>query len=222
VSGSGSLGKQKARERERFTGVLKGLGFPELMSRSEGLRARFSGLIRAVSGVLAGRHIVSFCPFESEPQINIESEARDEPYAVAYVRIDDWGRREMSARKARRDTPDLWEELELGKGRTVYQPRASQPYCEKEDIAIILVPGLAFTREGVRLGRGAGFYDRFLRLHSSALRVGVGFDVQMAGELPFEEWDEKLDIILTDSASHSSNFYEEWRKHGKITSRIGT
>ncbi len=218
----GDIRMQKARARERFNKVLDSLSFPELMARSSNLRARFAQVMTCNSAVIGGRHVVSFCPFEIEPQINIESEARDEPYGVAYVRIDDWDRREMSARKARRDTPDLWEELELAKGRTVFQPRASRPFCEKDEIAVVLVPGVAFTRGGVRLGRGAGFYDRFLRLHSSALRVGIAFEVQMADELPFEEWDEKLDIVLTDTETHSSNFYEEWQKHGTIKNRIGS
>ena len=216
------LRKKKSLERERFQKVLEGLSFPELMARSSDLRMRFASLIARDSALISGRDIVSFCPFENEPQINIESEARDEPYQVAYVRIEDWNRREMSARRARRDTPDLWEEFELGKGRTVYQPRASRPYCEKDEIAIILVPGLAFTQGGERLGRGAGFYDRFLRLNPSALRVGIAFEVQLTPKLPFEEWDERVDIVLTDQGIHSSIFYEEWQKHGKIKSRIGT
>ncbi len=198
------------------------MGFAELMDRSAGLSARFFGFSAANSHVFSHRHVVSFHPFSSEPQINIEREARDEPYQVAYVRIESWDRREMTARAARRDTPDLWEEFEAGKGIRIHQPRALQPLCERDEVAAILVPGAAFTPSGIRLGRGAGFYDRFLRLYPAALRVGIAFDVQMTDALPFDEWDERVDIVLTDRSEYSSKFYEEWRIHGKIWNRTSS
>ena len=163
---------------------------------------------------------MSFYPFQNEPQINIEREARDEPYRVAYVRIENWDQREMTARRARRDTPDLWEELELKRGQRIFQPKVTQGFCEKDEISAILVPGLAFSPSGARLGRGAGFYDRFLRLHPSALRIGVAFEIQVAESLPEEDWDERVDIVLTDKTLYTSNRYDEWKIHGKIRNRI--
>jgi 5,10-methenyltetrahydrofolate synthetase len=192
------------------------------MDLSSGLSSRFFSFASANSHLFSGRYVVSFHPFSSEPQINIEREARDEPYRVAYVRIENWDQREMTARAARRDTPDLWEEFHAAKNVHIHQPRALQPVCEREEVAAVLVPGAAFTPSGVRLGRGAGFYDRFLRLHPAALRIGIAFEVQMAGTLPFDEWDERVDIVLTDRAEYSSKTYEEWRIHGKILNRTSS
>lgn len=70
-----------------------------------------------------------------------------------------------------------------------------------------LVPGLAFTRAGHRLGRGRGFYDRFLqkaisRRKASGLKplikIGIGFHEQVVEELPCETHDVVLDAVLTD------------------------
>lgn len=66
--------------------------------------------------------------------------------------------------------------------------------------AVVLVPGVAFTAEGSRLGRGGGFYDRFLRtLPQSTLRIGVGFSTQVTQVLPMEKHDEPMSYLLTDS-----------------------
>lgn len=65
-----------------------------------------------------------------------------------------------------------------------------------------LIPGLGFDRWLHRLGRGAGFYDRFLaikkRQGSLFLKVGVGFAVQLTDELPHESHDARLDALVTD------------------------
>ncbi len=66
--------------------------------------------------------------------------------------------------------------------------------------AVVLVPGVAFTAEGSRLGRGGGFYDRFLRtLPKSTLRIGVGFSAQIQKVLPTERHDEPVSHLLTEA-----------------------
>ena len=66
--------------------------------------------------------------------------------------------------------------------------------------AVVLVPGVAFTAEGSRLGRGGGFYDRFLRtLPKSTLRIGVGFSPQVVQVLPTERHDETVSFLLTET-----------------------
>lgn len=64
---------------------------------------------------------------------------------------------------------------------------------------VIVVPGLAFTTDGRRLGQGGGWYDRFLagRRHD-CITVGVCFDVQVVEHLPTEDHDVVLDMIVTD------------------------
>ena len=68
-----------------------------------------------------------------------------------------------------------------------------------EAIDLALIPGAAFDRRGGRLGRGKGFYDRFLpRLRSEALKIGLAFECQLADEIPTEAWDVRMDLVITE------------------------
>lgn len=72
------------------------------------------------------------------------------------------------------------------------------PSVAARDLGVVLVPGLAFTDKGARLGRGAGFYDRFLtRPELTALKVGIGLDEQVVPAVPTDEWDVPLDAVCT-------------------------
>lgn len=63
----------------------------------------------------------------------------------------------------------------------------------------ILVPGMAFDAQGHRLGRGRGYYDRFLRTmgsHPSVRTIGVCFDFQKVPEVPVDEYDMPVDEVI--------------------------
>ena len=63
--------------------------------------------------------------------------------------------------------------------------------------AVWIVPGLAFTRNGARLGYGGGWYDRFLSAAAGAISLGVAYPFQMFDELPVEEHDIALaDVVV--------------------------
>ena len=66
----------------------------------------------------------------------------------------------------------------------------------------MLVPGVGFTRAGRRLGRGAGFYDRAiecLRRDGPILVIGLAFDVQVVEDLPIDDWDQAMDIVVSEA-----------------------
>jgi 5-formyltetrahydrofolate cyclo-ligase len=63
---------------------------------------------------------------------------------------------------------------------------------------LVIVPGLAFTRAGARLGRGGGHYDRLLD-GVEATSLGVAFDIQLVDELPLEPHDRGVDLVVTPS-----------------------
>lgn len=66
-----------------------------------------------------------------------------------------------------------------------------------EELELIVVPGLAFTVSGNRLGRGAGYYDRFLStVPSTTLKVGVCFEFQCLPEIPPEPHDVRMDVVV--------------------------
>lgn len=68
-----------------------------------------------------------------------------------------------------------------------------------EQIDLILVPGLAFSKDRHRLGRGGGFFDRLLAGPASrAFKLGICFALQLVDEIPTEPHDVVLDAVVTD------------------------
>ena len=69
------------------------------------------------------------------------------------------------------------------------------------EIDVVATPAVAFDRAGRRVGYGGGFYDRFFpRTRADALRVGVGFGVQLLDEpLPGGAFDLRVDVVVTES-----------------------
>ena len=66
-----------------------------------------------------------------------------------------------------------------------------------EEIDAVIVPGLAFDRQHHRLGRGVGYYDRFLStLPKTVITVGLAFDFQLTESLPTEAHDVRLQQII--------------------------
>lgn len=62
---------------------------------------------------------------------------------------------------------------------------------------VTLVPGLAFTEQGQRLGSGYGHYDRFLAKHPKTLAIGLAYEFQLKASLPTEPHDQSLDYVVT-------------------------
>ena len=71
----------------------------------------------------------------------------------------------------------------------------NEPY--HGDFDLIIVPGVAFDRKGNRIGRGKGYYDRFLCQHLEVKRIGICFDFQLVNEVPTEPLDIKMDEVIT-------------------------
>lgn len=78
------------------------------------------------------------------------------------------------------------------------QPLASAPTWDGP-IDVVLVPGLAFSPRGGRLGKGAGHYDRFLGTSPTAIRVGVTADALVVEGLPTESHDIEMTHLATES-----------------------
>jgi 5-formyltetrahydrofolate cyclo-ligase len=83
-----------------------------------------------------------------------------------------------------------------GAGVLVPPPGAAPERLGPADL--LIVPGLAFTRSGARLGRGGGHYDRLLA-GAPGPSIGVAFDIQLVDELPTEPHDRGVDLVVTPS-----------------------
>ena len=67
-----------------------------------------------------------------------------------------------------------------------------------KNIDLVLVPGIAFDKEGHRIGYGFGYYDKFLKKVPKAVKIGLCFDFQLADKVPREEHDMQVDFIVTE------------------------
>ncbi|HHV18194.1 MAG TPA: 5-formyltetrahydrofolate cyclo-ligase [Thermoanaerobacterales bacterium] len=94
------------------------------------------------------------------------------------------------------------EELSLGTFGVMEPPEKEEILLE--DIDVVVVPGVAFDRNGYRLGYGAGYYDNFLpKLRSDAKKIAVAFEMQLKDLIPIEPHDVKMDMIITEKSLHT-------------------
>lgn len=94
----------------------------------------------------------------------------------------------------------------------VYDPRTMRPgafgiaepgpearLCEPRELDLVIVPGTAFTAAGARMGRGRGYYDKYLaQPEVHAVKIGVCYAHQLVGVLPSEPHDVAMDCVITD------------------------
>lgn len=77
------------------------------------------------------------------------------------------------------------------------EPQRGAP-CRPGEIDLMVVPGMAFTRDGLRLGRGKGYYDRYMAREGFRARcIGVCFSHQLLDSLPAEPHDRRVDAVVT-------------------------
>lgn len=68
---------------------------------------------------------------------------------------------------------------------------------ERAEPAVVLVPGVAFDTAMNRIGYGVGYFDRFLK-ETTALKIGVCYDMQIVPEIAAEPYDVAMDMLVTD------------------------
>lgn len=88
--------------------------------------------------------------------------------------------------------------LELGSFH-IEEPTGSD-VADPSEIELVIVPAVAYDRKGRRLGRGKGFYDRFLKT-TKATKIGVGYEFQLFDEIPSEPHDVGMDMVITQKTT---------------------
>ena len=79
----------------------------------------------------------------------------------------------------------------------ILEPQGERP-CPAGEIDLVVCPGMAFTADGRRLGRGRGYYDRYLGDPAfRGFRVGVCYAHQLVDDLPVEPHDVRMDRVIT-------------------------
>ncbi len=125
---------------------------------------------------------------------NLVRQALKDGKRVAFPRCDT-RRKEIHPFEVR----NLSGDLEVG-AFGILQPREdSGGLVDLSQIDLCVVPGIAFDREGNRVGRGLGYYDRFLRkLGEKTRKIGVGFAFQILDKIYPTDGDTSLDMIVTE------------------------
>jgi len=75
------------------------------------------------------------------------------------------------------------------------EPIADEPVAD-DPTALVLLPGLAFDRQGHRMGYGGGFYDKFLATEPHHPTIALCYSFQVLPQLPAEEFDVPVDVVL--------------------------
>ena len=131
--------------------------------------------------------VAAFCALGSEPVLKDLVNSLNLDWVFPRVEGDT-----MSFYRSR------WDQLKPGAYR-VFEPEAEvSARVQIDELSWVLVPGVSFDRNGVRLGRGKGFYDRTLQNYSGQ-KVGVCLNQGVSNEsLPKEDHDLKMDWLVTD------------------------
>lgn len=182
------LTKDEARQaaRERLRSTLP----EERVAWSAAIRAA----LRRLPEYREARTILLFACLPSEPDLlPLMRDAESSGRTFAFPRVDASDR--MTLHRIRSA-----DELVLSH----YKFREPPPDSEAvplTSVDLIVIPGIAFTPAGVRLGRGKGHYDRLLgNAQRRAFLAGVCFHTQLADGLPSEPHDVRMDAVITEQS----------------------
>lgn len=93
-----------------------------------------------------------------------------------------------------------YEESRLELGSFHIEEPTGEDTVDPSEIELMIIPAVAYDRRGNRLGRGKGFYDRLLG-EVKATKIGVGYEFQLVDEIPVEDHDVPMDIIITQGTT---------------------
>ena len=93
--------------------------------------------------------------------------------------------------------PGMWDILEPPRERWHQTDKQIKP----EELDVVIVPGVAFDRQGARLGNGAGYYDRLLQnVRADTMLAGICYQAQIMSHIAMESHDVYMNIVITEQA----------------------
>jgi 5-formyltetrahydrofolate cyclo-ligase len=191
---------RKASLREELTARRKAMTPDVIDSRGLKVQARFL----ASPYYQKARTVALYAPIRGEvPTRDILTAALWDGKVVCYPLSHVHGRI-LSFRA-------ITSETELEPGRLgVREPTSASELVPVDQIDLFVVPGLGFSPDGKRLGRGGGYYDATLRAASQkSRRIGLAFSDQIVNALPTTADDVDMDLIVTEKESHRGLF-RDW------------
>lgn len=172
-----------------------------MRSRRDGMtpdeRAAASAQIALRAVELADRHGSTVIALYASKGSEVDTQAIDVALrargaTIAYPRVID-GQLELLFRAVPRD------ELLPGHYGLLEPALDVRGAIAMADVDLVFVPGLAFDREGWRIGWGRGYYDATLKAATKAVSVGLAFECQIVDTIPHEPHDAKLSHVLTET-----------------------
>jgi 5-formyltetrahydrofolate cyclo-ligase len=183
-----AVAEQKASQRKKISALLKSMDEKLIHSQSESITDKLITL----NEYQKARNILVYLSLKTEVQTDsLIAKIFKMGKRVFIPIVDDKGL--LVSELLRKDTKFIKGvdgiRVPGEKDRALVSPKI---------IDLAVVPGLAFGREGARLGRGKGCYDKLL-VNLSALKVGVAFDLQLQSFVPLCEHDIVMDKVITES-----------------------
>ncbi|GFZ32708.1 5-formyltetrahydrofolate cyclo-ligase [Clostridium zeae] len=80
----------------------------------------------------------------------------------------------------------------------ILEPKENANVIKGDSIDLIIMPGLAFSKGGDRLGYGGGYYDKFLKHNTKSARIALAYEFQIFDSIPVEVYDEKVSHIISE------------------------
>lgn len=78
------------------------------------------------------------------------------------------------------------------------EPDSALPQPETTENSVCIIPGLAFTEDGGRLGYGGGYYDEFIFANPQLYTIALAYEELIVKQLPLMQHDLKVDLIVTE------------------------
>ena len=183
-----AVAEQKASQRKQISALLKSLDENLIQSKSESIADKLVSL----NEYQKARNILVYLSLKTEVQTD-----------SLIKKMFEMGKRVFIPIVHDKDlivSELLNQGIKLTKGVDgIRIPDEKDRVIVSSDIVdLAIVPGLAFTREGVRLGRGKGCYDKLLT-GLPALKIGVSFNLQLQDFIPHSDHDIGMDKVITES-----------------------
>ena len=186
----------KHQVRERLRGLLSALSPAQRSARSGAAcgRALEADLFPANSMVML------YAPMAEKGEVDLRLLAEGllaRGCRLCVARVD-WAKGTMTPARVANLTTELVPDAGAP-GRGLLGARADAPEVALGELGVVVVPGLGFDERGNRIGRGAGFYDKFLGglARGKPVRVALAFDEQVVESVPVEGHDARVDVIVT-------------------------
>lgn len=172
---------------------LRGAVLSRLKALPAETRTRYSADLRnRLAPLLAGKTPLNICLFAPlAHEVDLIPLLQDHPQHRYHFPLCLPGRK-LAFHLVRNPSEDF-EPGVLG----ILAPKPSLPLLDPESVDLIIVPGVAFTKDGKRLGYGGGYYDRYLPLCRQARIVSTAFPEQMQEAVPHDIHDCTIPLILT-------------------------